>query len=522
MIWLLLACTDPVELTPAPQAPPSLEAPRLLRRASLDLRGKLPSATELNRVAADPELYEEIATSYLQDPAVEDRMVELLNEKWWTRLDVFEVNHMDYGLSDREEHAFNRSVGEEPLRLMAHVIAADLPWSTVVTSDWTMANPMLAELWELEREDGDGWQKARYPDSRPAVGVLATNGLWWRYTTTASNMNRSRAAAISRLLVCADYLGRPISFAEGETVVEVEAAVRNDPYCLACHATIDPLAANLFGFWWLSQYSRVEQQHYHPEREALAEQFLEVSPAYFGTPIEGLGELGWAMSQDPRYYSCAVQNTAELLWRRPVDLADREELEAMRAKFVDDGGHMHALLVDLITSQSYRNPPDPESVDAVPLRMISPSQLDSTLLQIASFQWEQEGFDQLHNDIEGYRVLAGGVDGYAVTSPQTKPGLPWSAVVKRSAQVAAAKIVEQAGRGEGLLSEAPLQEGSASEDFEPAVSALFWRLTATELEASELAELTSLWDAVAEESGAEAAWEVLVTVFLRDPRFLTY
>ena len=119
-------------------------------------------------------------------------------------------------------------------------------------------------------------------------------------------------------------------------------------------------------------------------------------------------------------------------------------------------------------------------------------------------------------------MLAGGVDGYAVTSPQTKPGLPWSAVVKRSAQVAAAKVVEQGTRGEGLLANAPLEEGSASADFEPAVQALFWRLTAIELEAEELAELASLWDSVAEESGAVAAWEVLVTVFLRDPRFLTY
>ena len=137
MIWLLLACTGEPELTPDPALLPSLEAPRLLRRASLDLRGKLPSADELNRVANDPGAYQEIATSYLQDPAVEDRMVELLNEKWWTRLDVFEVNHMDYGLPDQDEHDFNRSVGEEPLRLMAHVIAEDLPWSTVVTSDWT-------------------------------------------------------------------------------------------------------------------------------------------------------------------------------------------------------------------------------------------------------------------------------------------------------------------------------------------------------------------------------------------------
>ena len=43
-----------------------------------------------------------------------------------------------------------------------------------------------------------GWQVSRYTDGRPAAGVLSTNGLWWRYYSTVSNLNRSRAAAISR------------------------------------------------------------------------------------------------------------------------------------------------------------------------------------------------------------------------------------------------------------------------------------------------------------------------------------
>ncbi len=183
---------------------------------------------------------------------------------------------------------------------------------------------------------------------------------------------------------------------------------------------------------------------------------------------------------------------------------------------------MQPLLVDLVTAQSYRNPPDPESAEAVPLRMLSPSQLDSTLQQIAAFSWTHQGFDQLHNDQEGFRVLAGGVDGYAVTSPQTAPGLPWAVVAKRSAQIAAAQIVEQAARGEGLIQGAPIAEGTASPEFGPTLRSLFWRLTAMKLADAELAELASLWDAVQAESGAEAAWEVVVTVMLRDPRFLTY
>ena len=49
---------------------------------------------------------------------------------------------------------------------------------------------------------------ARYQDGRPAAGVLATNGLWWRYRSTASNANRKRANQASRILLCQDYLVR--------------------------------------------------------------------------------------------------------------------------------------------------------------------------------------------------------------------------------------------------------------------------------------------------------------------------
>ena len=77
LIWLL-SCAEPEAPSPAPDpyaALLPLDAPRLLRRSSLDLRGVLPSAEELDAVAADPDQLGLIRASWFEDPRFQDRFV---------------------------------------------------------------------------------------------------------------------------------------------------------------------------------------------------------------------------------------------------------------------------------------------------------------------------------------------------------------------------------------------------------------------------------------------------------------
>lgn len=147
----------------------SLSDAALLRRLSLDLRGTLPTLEELDAIEADPAALDTFRTELLDDPRLEDRVVALLAERWHTRVDVFDIEYGDYGFSAAEEFAFERSVGEEPLRLAAKVVVEDRPWSEVVTADATVANELLAEIWPLDYPAGEsGWQWAPYTDGRPA------------------------------------------------------------------------------------------------------------------------------------------------------------------------------------------------------------------------------------------------------------------------------------------------------------------------------------------------------------------
>ena len=189
-----------------------LDGGRLLRRISLDIRGVLPTAQELEQALGSSEAFEEMWPQWLEDPRFEERLVDLFAEQWLTRVDDYNVTYLDFHLDESLEYEFLRSIGEEPLRLIAKVIVNDLPFSEVVTADYMYSTGLLGEIWPIDREESpDEWAVSRWTDDRPPAGVIASNGLWWRYYTTPFNYNRGRSAAITRLLLCEDYL-EPVSY----------------------------------------------------------------------------------------------------------------------------------------------------------------------------------------------------------------------------------------------------------------------------------------------------------------------
>lgn len=539
LLLLLLSCGTPkVEVpttAPVDGLRVELSAPRLLRRMSLDLRGTLPSVEDLNAVEADEGALEGIRDAYLQDPSFEERMVQLWAERFLTRMDEFQVRYWDYGFEDDEEFQYELSVGEEPLRLVAHVIAEDLPWSEIVTADYTMANETTASIWSIDYPEGEtGWQVAHYTDGRPAAGVLATNGLWWRYVTNISNMNRARAAAMTRLLLCQDLLSKPVSLNGVVSLTDEEGtanAIRNEPACVACHSTIEPLAANFFGFWTVAGYNTEELGSYHGEREQMSYDYLGVNPAYFGQPLEGLVDLGRAVAADPRFYSCAAESVAALLWRRDVDEQDFESIDDLRQVLLHNDLRMRPLIAAVTDTPEYREGglADDASDEAqdreMTARMMAPDVIATTLEALTGFRWTWGGFDQLYNDDIGYRIMLGGLDGYTVGSPQKDPGVTWALTWQRVAEAAASTAVQRElvdGGDRLLLAQVSLDDQPGDAAFTAELEGLCWRLYAARPDASRIAELSEFWSAVDAIGGPTEAWTRTVSVMLRDPEFVGY
>lgn len=535
ILLLALACDE----APAPAISPSgerfvpLAAPRLLRRASLDLHGKVPSTRLLDAVEADPDALDDALAEIVADPALEERLVDLFAEAFLTRIDRFEILSADYRVPAEEDFAFTRSVGEEPLRLMARIAAEDRPWSDIVTADTTMANEHLADAWDIEYPAaGRGWQEARYRDGRPAAGILATNGLWWRYSSAFTNYNRTRAAAITRLLLCQDYLARPVSFADIPSLADeggTSEAVRTEEQCIACHASLDPLASALFGFYSAFGYTKTEIERYHPEREQLGMELMGVEPAWFGEPIDGLVGLGDVIAGDPRFARCTAQRMAEGLWRREVRRSDFAAVDSFTTSFEAGDLRLRSLLAAVLADPEYRAAaPGPAALpdDAeVGTRMMTADLLDTSLADLTGFAPEWQGYGLLRNDTVGYRVMAGGVDGMLVTLPQRTPSLTWSLVVARVTEAAAgyavqAELVE--GGPRRLFGEVALDDTPGDLPFREELGRLHWRLHAVRADDARLAEEEALWSAIAADSSPVEAWIGLVSVLLRDPAFVGY
>jgi len=384
----------------------------LARRISLDLRGLPPTEAELNAVEEDPEQVWALRDAWLEAPELEERLVWLFAERWGTRVETFNVEMTDYQRDAPGALTLARAVGEEPLRLMARIAVEDRPFHEIVTTGETLADETLAEIWPLVRESGAGWQPATYTDGRPAAGVLTTNGLWWRYTTTYANLNRGRANTAMRLLMCADMLTRPVSFSGVAGLLADEALTLTAQECVACHSTLDPLAATLFGFWWAIRLNASEMERYHPEREMLGEPSLGVSAAWFGTPVGSLQDVGVQMAEDVRFARCAAEQVASALWRRPVALEDFEEITGLVETYQDEGERLLPVISAALETSAY--------VDPAP-RLLAPDQLSSLHAALTGFRWTYLGHDQLDNDTWGYKVLAGGVDGELVTAIGTEP-----------------------------------------------------------------------------------------------------
>jgi hypothetical protein len=261
ILLLMLACAPPADTS----ADAALSPVQLLTRISLDLRGVRPSDDEIEAVEASPDAVWPLADGYLRDPRWGGQLRNLYAVIYRTRYEDLYIKADEYGLLDWDEKiGFETGLPEEPLRILSTVAEGDRPWSDIVT---------LASIWPSDYPEGaTGWRVVHYTDGRPAVGVLATNALWIRYYSTESNANRGRANQISRMLLCSDYLERPVDFdlsASASTGDALLDALQNNPTCVACHSALDPLASYLYGFWNFGFPSAADNRQYHPERELL-------------------------------------------------------------------------------------------------------------------------------------------------------------------------------------------------------------------------------------------------------------
>jgi hypothetical protein len=527
--------------TPAPQEPaepvePTLPAYtpldplRLLVRASLDLRGVRPSLAEIARVDADPAALDGLIDSFFFDPRFGRRVREVFDEVLLIRDEApfVAVDKLD---TPWPEEAIWEAIGEEPSRMLERIANDDLPYSAFVTADWTMVNEVTAALLPTDYPYGaTGWRVARYIDGRPAAGMLVSSGLWWQHGSTVNNQNRGRANQISRILLCFDYLDSEIDFT-GITSLDSEAAlgaaIRNDPGCAACHASLDPLASLLYGFWFplAARNDLADIRTYHPERERLWADYGGLPPAFHGEAVQGLADLGRRIAEEDAYARCFVQRSWEGLLRRPPLPEEAPWVTEALAAFREGGLHIRDAWRAIVRSGAWRN-----GAGELAPKIATPAVLSSAVEELTGFRWTEGGWDLLRGPMRGYGPAAGGIDGNLRSEGLTEPTATLVLVQAQLAAMAASYVAY------ADLADPPrarlLTRVDGTETLETHEAALRAQLVDLHLRVAadrvqpddpRLTAELALWDELFDASGEPAvAWTAILTVLLRDPHVVSY
>lgn len=494
MIWILMACQNGTD---------EFVDAQMLTRLSIDLRGIRPTVESLQDAQRSRWSMEDTVNEWRQD----DRFARVSAERWAHALDTRQDETLfsaeDLGLED--EFAFAYSVGDEPIRMMEAVIQRNLPWSEILTADWTVLNASLYDVYPADWVDGsssgnDDWQVARYNDGRPSGGVLVSNGLWWRYDTSLNNASRKRANQLSRIFLCRDYLEIPVSFDSSVDItneIALQDAIRNHPGCVSCHATLDPLAAFLGGVFARRKSDPLEMLYYHPERESLAVTHLGVEPSWNGQSGTNLGDLGILFSQDPNFSECTTERFAtSLLGRVPVE-------EEMDGWLIDFRVHNNAgqLIQDIVLSEAYRMR---TQNDATTLKRVSAMQLESIVKDLTGFTMLSDGYSMLRADGVGYASM---IEGETAS-------LPLILLQQELAHVA--------GRYWFLESSNAPFDSNNLEDLKERIEMLHLRILSVEASKQEVQDLEQYIQLLEPLYPVPEIWASVATVLMQDPRFLVY
>ncbi|MDD9935724.1 MAG: DUF1588 domain-containing protein [Myxococcales bacterium] len=435
-----------------------------LTRASIALRGVRPALDELEAVAEDPRYVEAIIDFYLTTKNFGRTVREIHEEALLTGVDpaIYPAGFPAIGaLAGRDLQEINTSVVEAPLRLIEHVVMSDRPYGEIVTADYTYGDDIVATVWGLDYDDsGPAWQQTQYQDGRPTAGILSDSFIFTRHSTTFSNKSRGRANAVSRALLCYDFLSRELPVDSGIDLADEDAvleAVTNNPTCVGCHAALDPLAAYFASYYPIYVPATIDDYPFSVYEPTFRNVFSVTDPDYFGMAQGGIVELGQAMAEDPRFSSCAARRFYSFLTQTELEDVPPAVATRLQAVLVDSGMDAKALAKAVVMSDEFRAShaeTDEKAEALVGLKRVRPRQLARMVERLTGYRWrtslpidlggygEVGDIDLMSDALFGFKVLAGGIDSTSVTRPSHTTNATAMLVVEQLAARAADHVVE--------------------------------------------------------------------------------
>ena len=558
-LTLVAGCVDEAELVtqpkPSAQNPPAtvlLSSTDHLVRASMALRGVRPSVADLEAVAAAPEVLGELVDGYMTTAEFGKVVRDMHNEALLTRIDFayFPAGFPAIGpVANYDGFHINTSLQEASLRLVEHVVMNDISYKEIVTAQYAVANDVVRSVWGMQPLENTGaeWELSGFSDGRPMAGVLSDPFVFIRHYSTLSNANRGRANAMSKALLCYDFLSRDIEIDSNIDLADpdvVNNAVVDNSACAACHQTLDPLASFFGDYLPAIVPSEIEQyplaEFYFPGVFQYAGITLRDS-AYFGQPGNDVGDLGRLVAEDPRFSLCAAQRFYSYLHQVAMEDVPLITIADLQGELLNTNMSAKALIKKIVMSDEFRASHNEDEELAEGLygtRKVRPDQLASMFEDLTGFVWEtyldvpelELGRIELTTDsFLGFEVIGGGIDAAYVTRPSHTFNATSTLLLQTMAAEAAAFVVDR-DFGEPALEDRKLLRFVSESEFVPEthLQQLVWlhkRLLGeiVSADSDEVTETNDLWWAAYEYSeSTRRAWELTLSAMMQDIRIATY
>jgi hypothetical protein len=455
----------------------SLDEAQTLRKATFLLAGRLPTAEEIAAVdgkgiaALDPVL-----DVVMHEEAFYGRLVEVYNDLMHTDAYLQGDDAVDTVDAERfpmvrwfdalpeddigaARNATNDAIAREPLQLIDWVARHDLPFSDILTANYTLVNPWSARSYGLPMDmfvdptNPGEWVPTTF-EGFPHTGLLTTSVFLNRYPTPATNRNRARSRVLYRFFLATDVLRLAVRPIDSTSVDDFNPTLY-DPNCTVCHDNVDPIAG-IFQGW-------DETGRYRPPAEGW---FADMRPPGYGdvqVPFEeGPRALQWLMPQlvaDRKFalsvvYTMYTGLTGQEPLGEPIDADAPDYLQRIRAyeaqdaafsdiadAFVQSGMEVRVAIRELVKTPWFRavdsdvplsDTRSSELLDMGSAHLLTPEQLHRRIIATTSVAWQRDGSNLLLST-SFFKYFYGGIDSASVTVRLTEMNGVMANVAERMA-----------------------------------------------------------------------------------------
>ncbi|MCA9713363.1 MAG: DUF1588 domain-containing protein [Myxococcales bacterium] len=452
-----------------------------LRKATLTLTGRLPTSEELELVrdlgidSLDPVL-----DVVMQEEEFSERLVEIWNDIFLTDRYLPNADALDLlstetypelywyeGLPEEQQgearYLTNVGVAREPLNLITYIVQNDIPFTEILTANYTVLTPPAARAYGLNNQSSweDPWVLEKYTlPNVPHAGVL-TSSMWLnRFPTTATNRNRHRSRITLLYFLATDILRvgeRPVN---ADSIVTVTNPTMNAPECSGCHQTIDPIAGAFQNWDTTGAYNPLPDGWY-PDMVLTGFEDEDMPATEYPSALQWIAPK---IANDRRFALSMVQIMYKGLTGQDVLLQPRDPssptyaadihafdiqqqvFDGIVEKFIGSSYNLKTIVKEIVKTTYFRA----ENLAVVDLatmnelaevgtaKWLTPERLHRKVEAITGYPWrDNPDSTQYLLSTNEYRIFYGGIDSDSITERIDEPnGLMWNIAFRMAQEMA--------------------------------------------------------------------------------------